>query len=155
MSLPELSIGFAPDVEELLAAVGLPVVDLRADDRVRWYSLRDPSGHLLGVAGLELYGQHGLLRSMAVRADVRGTGLGRRLLMHAQAEAARLGVVELFLLTETAQGWFESQGYRVRRRPDAPAAIASSSQFAGVCPATAALLSRRLESTVRGGSSTS
>ena len=61
---------------------------------------------VVGCVGLEKYGSHGLLRSLAVAPDFRGQSVGRQLtsqlLVYAQANA----VHAIALLTTTAADFF-------------------------------------------------
>jgi GNAT superfamily N-acetyltransferase len=54
---------------------------------------------LVGVLELELRPDHLWIENVAVAPDWQGRGLGRRLLAQAEAEATRLGLPELRLLT--------------------------------------------------------
>ena len=130
-------------LRDLLGTVDLPVDDLDALDLahcLRCGSEDDPQG----VVGLELYGEHGLLRSLAVRPSSRGRGCGVALVEAAERHAATHGVRTLHLLTETAEGFFGSLGYRPAQRSEAPEAIRSTRQFSGLCPNSAAFLSKTL-----------
>lgn len=133
----------SPAVIELLRACGLPTDDLRAGLEVRWWGLR-AGGRLVGVVGLETHGREALLRSLAVRPEARGTGTGAALVAHAEAQARRLGLARLFLLTTTAETFFARRGYARAERAAAPAAIARTAQFAGLCPSSAAFMSKEL-----------
>ncbi|MCW2244278.1 arsenic resistance N-acetyltransferase ArsN2 [Azospirillum canadense] len=131
-----------PSLAELLAANGLPTGDLTAAGR-RFWRVADRDG-LLGYGGLEAYGADGLLRSVVVPAERRGGGAGRAVAAAVSEEARRLGVARLWLLTIGAAGFFEGLGFRRTDRKSAPADIASSAQFAGLCPGSAVCLRRDL-----------
>jgi len=92
---------------------------------------------LLGCAGLEAYGDLGLLRSVAVEARARKSGLGRELVEGVVASARARRIRELFLLTTTASGFFEQLGFVVVARNAVPTAIAESWEFRVGCPQTA------------------
>lgn len=128
---------------DLLAACGLPTSDLSEAEQLHLYGawLR---GELVGSVGVEPHGEVGLLRSLAIAPRVRGGRLGKALLAHAEREAQRLGVRELWLLTTGAARYFRRNGYKVMARDDAPAAIRGTTQFKGVCPASAVMLSKSL-----------
>ena len=77
-------------VLELLAASGLPTADIDEASSARFYGA-GAGGALGGVVAIEVYGECGLLRSLAVSADHRRTGIGRKLLKHAEGEARPSG----------------------------------------------------------------
>lgn len=62
----------------------------------------------------------------------------------AEELAASRGIVELFLLTETAEGWFPRLGYVATTRDAVPTALTASPELAGACPQSAAVLRKRL-----------
>jgi len=92
---------------------------------------------IVGMVGLELYGQDGLLRSLAVAQSERSRGIGLVLLQRAIEDARRLGILRLVLLTTTAADYFARQGFRAIDRGSVTGGLTSSSQFRGACPATA------------------
>ncbi|MBP2295501.1 arsenic resistance N-acetyltransferase ArsN2 [Azospirillum rugosum] len=131
-----------PLLAELLAADGLPTGDLTAPGRHFW-RVEDGDG-LLGYGGLEAYGADGLLRSVVVPVERRGGGAGRAVVAAVSEEARRLGVERLWLLTIGVAGFFERLGFQRADRKSAPADIAASAQFAGLCPGSAVCLRRDL-----------
>ena len=129
------------DIEALLSASGLPTADLRDGAKVTLFACTRDS-QLRGVVGLEMRGQVALLRSLAVPSPERGSGIGAALVSHAEQYAARQGVDTIYLLTTTAAEFFERRGYRHASRETAPAAIAGTSQFAGLCPSSSAFMAK-------------
>jgi len=134
-----------PAIECLLAEAGLPLdgLDLALATAV---VARDEGADkaVVGCAGIEPYGFTGLLRSVCVVADRRGTGLGRSLVAAAEALAATRGIDDLYLLTETAADWFPRLGYEPTLRASVPAALAASPEFVNACSESAAVLRKRL-----------
>jgi amino-acid N-acetyltransferase len=94
-------------------------------------ALRDES--VIGCAGIEVYGEYGLLRSVAVGAGERGKGLGIKLVRQILDRAKEDRLHTIILLTETAQNFFPKFGFRVIRREDAPAPVKESVEFKGAC----------------------
>jgi amino-acid N-acetyltransferase len=101
-------------VARLVSDAGLPTLGLD----VAWATVvADDETGLVGVGALERYespvGPVFLLRSVAVRADGRGTGVGsavvRAALAAADADAGAVATVAL--LTETAAGYFDRFGF--------------------------------------------
>jgi arsenate reductase len=129
--------------EELLRAAKLPTQGV-ADHFASFTVADDSSSRLVGVAGLELHGTAALLRSLAVQAGAHSRGLGSLLTRRALAKARASGVSEVFLLTETAEAFFERRGFERVPRSAVPPAVAASPEFNGVCPDTASVLRRRL-----------
>jgi amino-acid N-acetyltransferase len=131
------------EVEALISSSLLPVSDLVSQAELRLFGAR-LNGKLIGVVGIEAYGSVGLLRSLAVDSDFRKEGYGRALVAHAEAQATELGIQELYLLTMAAAEFFARLGYEVVSRSEAPAAIAKTTQFSGLCPSSATLMCKKL-----------
>ena len=129
-------------VQALLGANRLPFEDI-APHLAHFVVARD-GDELLGVAGLEVHADSGLLRSVCVTASARNRGLGDRLCNDVEARAAAAGVAALYLLTTTAQVYFERQGYTVVDRAAAPERIRQTVEFRSLCPSSAVCLHKRL-----------
>jgi amino-acid N-acetyltransferase len=119
-------------VAELVTAGRLPVAGLAGAWRT-WVAV--DGDQLLGTASLERHGDALLLRSVAVRAEQRGRGVGAELVRAALAAAGPRRPVAL--LTETAAGWVPPFGFRPVERTALDPALAASAELAGACPATA------------------
>jgi amino-acid N-acetyltransferase len=131
-----------PAVAALLESVGLDPAGL-ADANVRAFAIEDASG-LIACVAIELEDGTALLRSLAVRADLRGRGVGETLLAHALEEARRAGATQAFLLTETAAPFFAGRGWAAVGRAVVDARFPRSEQVRHVCPATATAMRRDL-----------
>lgn len=99
---------------------------------------------LVGCAGVDMLGEVGLLRSVAVDEAHRGTGLGKELVAAAEELAREEGVQTLYLLTDTAEGFFAGLGYRKVPREEAPADVAGTQQFAKLCPGSSSFMAKTL-----------
>ena len=130
-------------VIELLQACALPTADLGVSGKVG-FVCEYRGGELVATCGLEVLGTTAPLRSLAVRADWRGQGLAANLLNAVLQSATARGIGEVYLLTETASDFFIRHGFTVIDRDLAPDAIRTSSQFASLCPQSAALLMIKL-----------
>ena len=108
------------------------------------FFLAENEDGIAGVAGLEICGTDGLLRSVAVLREGRGRGLGRQLVDQVIDEARRVGVDSLFLLTFDAAGYFERFGFRTLDRSEVPPSILSTAELACLCPETAVCMSLNL-----------
>lgn len=129
-------------VRALLAASLLPLQDFEADPID--FLVAEQDGTLLGVVAVQACGDTGLLRSLAVGTNVRGSGLGKALVERAEMHARARGLVRLVLLTETASAFFSRCGYVPTERGDTPVQIQSTAQFRSLCPATASCWSKFL-----------
>lgn len=135
--------------KELLLECGLPVRDLDALDFENFLGCGDEENPA-GVIGLELHGREALLRSLAVTADARRSGCGGALIAELETLAKSLGVKELYLLTETAESYFASRGYRSVERHAVAENIRQTREFSSLCPADAAVMKKSLDSTPAG-----
>jgi amino-acid N-acetyltransferase len=57
-------------------------------------------------------------------------------------EARRRGIAKIYLLTTTAEGYFENFGFQRLEMGKAPSALFGSAAFKGARPATAVLMER-------------
>lgn len=111
----------------------------------RWghyFVVREDDGRVVGVAGLEVHGDDGLLRSLAVDADYRRQGLGASLVEAVVGRARRLELGMVYLLTTDARDYFARLGFADCPRDEAPEPIRVSWEFSTGCPATAAFMKR-------------
>jgi amino-acid N-acetyltransferase len=99
---------------------------------------------VVGSAALELYGEYALLRSVAVAAGHRGGGLGVKLAEAALDLARQHGVIEVYLLTETAAEFFPKLGFDAVSRDQVPEAVRASVEFTSACPDTALAMRLRM-----------
>jgi amino-acid N-acetyltransferase len=106
--------------------------------------VREDDGRVVGVAGLELYGEDGLLRSVAVDEDYRGQGLAAALVEAVLQRAQRVGLRSVYLLTTTSRDYFARRGFKDVAREQAPPAIRESWEFKNGCPSTAAFMRRQV-----------
>ena len=132
-----------PEIARLLAELALPLDG--ATDHLSGYRVAIDRDDLVGVVGIEVHGDVGLLRSLAVRDTSRGSGLGARLVDTATRDARERGVRTLFLLTTTAARYFERRGFVPLARYAAPHELQASAEFCGACPASATLMRRAIE----------
>lgn len=104
----------------------------------------EQDGSLIGVAGVEGYGEHGLLRSVAVDPGMRGRGIAERLLDACVEGARAAGKASLYLLTTTADSYFARHGFERVERDTVPDAVRASSEFSETCPDSATVMVRTL-----------
>lgn len=127
----------------LLEAQALPTQDLVDADLSHFFFAGSPEAPV-GLVGLELYGPNALLRSLVVMETERRRGLGAQLLERVETHAREQGVRSIYLLTLTAERFFAQRGYRVVERERAPPSIQRTREFASLCPASSAFLTKTL-----------
>ena len=126
-----------------LTAEGLPTCDIDSSDG-KFFAFRDSNGAIVGFAGLEVFGDCALLRSMVVLPAHRHRGCGAAILERMVARAQALGVKTLYLLTTTAAPFFAKHGFRKVSRENTPASIMETAEFSSLCPSTAEFMERIL-----------
>ena len=95
---------------------------------------------IVGVAGIEIYDDLGLLRSIAVDKNYRNRFLATMLIDEVLLDAAEKEITALYLITTSAEHYFSKKGFVVVDRDGIPAPIKSSSEFSTMCPSTAAVM---------------
>jgi amino-acid N-acetyltransferase len=131
------------ELKALLQHCELPIDDLADSHARNFFGIRH-NGQLVACVGIEPYADVGLLRSLAVASDHRHKSLGAFLLNYAEDNARNNGVKTLYLLTSMASAYFSARGYGLADRQRAPQVIKTTAQFAGLCPASATFMKKRL-----------
>ena len=132
-------------MRRLLEQAGLPASDLTAAHFEHFFGCGAKEAPA-GVVGVELHGSDALLRSLAVDESAQRRGLGRALVSAAERHASKRGAWRMYLLTTTAEKFFERLGYRTLAREAAPEGIRATQEFATLCSSTATLMAKNLGS---------
>lgn len=130
-------------VSRLLREHQLPADDCLA--HLAHFFILEIENCIIGIGGLEVHGQLGLVRSIVILEGFRSKGMGKYLLHLITRHAYKQGVQTVFLLTEDAQEYFSRSGFVVADRATAPEAIKQTRQFKSLCPASAVLMSMDIE----------
>ena len=133
---------YREQVKALLEAEKLPTADLPENPGNFLVAIVD--NKVVGVAGMEVYGNYGLLRSVAVQPDHRGLGIAGKLIGRIASLGSQKGLSDLYLLTETAPGYFKNKGFMQIGREEVPAEIQGSSEFSHVCPVSAIVMKKSI-----------
>ena len=99
---------------------------------------------IIGTAGLELYADGALLRSVAVEPRRQGKHLGHQLTDAALRLATAHGANSVFLLTTTAERFFPKFGFAPIDREQVPLSVQLSVEFQSACPASAIVMRKQL-----------
>jgi len=127
------------ELEALLAACELPADGL--DDAFpHGFAIARLGGRIAGAAGVERWGEHALLRSVAVVPELRAHHLGAALVADRLAWARTRAldgdppaVASISLLTSEAAAFFARLGFEAISRDALPAPLAASQQLSGAC----------------------
>jgi amino-acid N-acetyltransferase len=134
--------GDLPFVLSLLDRSNLPSAGVA--DALPHFVIAESEGELIGVAGLEVYGDSALLRSVAVAESWRGSGVGRTLIERALSVTRERGIKDVFLLTTTADHYFPRFGFTCVSRDSVTKAVQESAEFKGACPTSAIVMRKAL-----------
>ena len=131
-------------IRQLLAGCELPNEDITVSHLEHFLVIRKET-QLTGVIGLELLEKSALLRSLAVSENTRKRGVASRLVKRAEVYAKTKKIESLYLLTTTAEGFFEKLGYVKTDRSEVPIVVQETIEFKSICPSTAVCMVKFLE----------
>lgn len=129
-------------IKSLLKSADLPYEDV--DLSRHEFIVIVQEAKIIGTVGLEPYGESGLFRSLAVEDAFRGQGLGRALTMEMIGHAKDLGIKQLYLLTMTADRFFEKEGFERTTRDSVPYAIKNTTEFKSICPVSSICMKKEI-----------
>jgi amino-acid N-acetyltransferase len=113
----------------------LPTEDC-AEQTHNFYGIFDKDD-LVAAGGLEPAANYALLRSLVVQERYRDRGLARVMSEFLINQAHSEGKKAVYLLTETAERYFEKLGFCRLDRAKVPLEIMQTRQFTSLCPDTA------------------
>ncbi|SDM57446.1 amino-acid N-acetyltransferase [Geoalkalibacter ferrihydriticus] len=117
-----------PSIKGLLTECDLYAEDLDAA-KVNHLLLCRTEGQLAGVVGMEVFGETGLLRSLAVAPAFRERGIGSLLLVRIERFAALQGARSFYLATEKAADFFAARGYTHLPTAEVPESVRAAPLF--------------------------
>jgi amino-acid N-acetyltransferase len=125
-------------ITALLNVCKLPANDLEAHE----FIVAKDGARVVGSIGLELEGP--LLRSMAVDPAFRNQGIASELCRRILQRAQKQNLTEIYLITDTAEAFFQRIGFHRIERHDAPESIRAHPQFTTLCPVSALVMRKNL-----------
>ena len=125
-------------IERLLRTCRLPSDDIA--DHVQNFVIAEVADEIIGVGGLQVCGSEGLIRSIVIATDYRGKVVAEKLYRILEARARAMDFNALYLLTESAEGYFTRFGFTVVERDDVPRTIAETQQYRTLCPSSATVM---------------
>jgi amino-acid N-acetyltransferase len=131
-----------PEICALLERLHLPLAGV--DEHLPTMLVAREGKRIVGTAGLELYADGALLRSVGVESHQQGRRLGHQLTDAALDLASTHGVNTIFLLTTTAERFFPKFGFEPITRDQVPPSVRESVEFQSACPASAIVMRKQL-----------
>jgi len=131
--VPDLRLAHPGEIETirgLIVSEGLPAIDI--EDQIGGFWVLDDGGALVGCAGIELYGEAAVLRSVMVAPSLRGTREGERLIRRALTFAREGGAKRCYLFTMTAMDYFPRFGFERCTLDDFEPAAREGWQWRGI-----------------------
>lgn len=119
-------------IRRLLLSLGLP--DAGVDEHWRTFVVARDGETIVGCGGAEAYQFAALIRSIAVDAEHRSQGIGRRMVRQLLDRLASRGLREFYLLTTDAEDYFKRRGFKTIDRDEVHPQLLSSREFQGACP---------------------
>ncbi len=142
------SKGDFESIVQLLDSANLPTQDLLIDPVSHFLICRDGT-QIIGCIGLEIYEKHGLVRSLVIDETSRNLGVGAQLVYEVEAYANQNGLSNVYLLTTSAQRFFQLRKYEVIERGAVPMSISATQQFSAICPDSATCMHKKLGQDVK------
>lgn len=99
---------------------------------------------ITAIGGLEFYFPFALVRSVAVYPEYQGNGYAGMICDALCRHAQRKNIRELYLLTETAEGFFSRHGFIRVDRSTVPRTIKTTGQYSTLCPDNAVVMNKSL-----------
>ena len=119
------------DVLILLREVNLPTEGIV--EHFHNFLIAREGARLVGCAGIEIYDDVGLMRSVVVAPTFQSHGLGHKLVERIHRFAIAKGLKKIYLITDTAEQFFSKLGYVVTPQEDIEPRIKQSVEFTYVC----------------------
>ncbi len=124
-----------PIIEKILSDNNLPYEDIYS--KVNCFFIGYKKSKVVGIAGVEIFKDYGLLRSLVVNKSFREKGFGKTLCLKLIEYAKINKVKELYLLTTTAKKFFKKIGFDEFERALVPSTIQNTTEFKYLCPPSA------------------
>lgn len=120
-----------PQVIGVLAKVGLPVEGVT--EHIKHFFIAESYGDLIGVSGIQVLSNEGLLRSTAVVSGFRNKGVGKKLINASMAHAKELGLKDLYLLTTSKKNYFAKLGFAEVTQETVPHTVQNTLEYKEFC----------------------
>ncbi len=126
----------------LLKSVDLPTDGVK--EHIKDFLILLDKSNIIGSVGIECYGKKALLRSLAVHPSYQKNGYGNLLYEKILSEVKKKNIGEIYLLTESAENFFERQGFKTISRSEVDEIVKESVEFKYVCPESCTCMNLKL-----------
>lgn len=131
-----------PHIASMLHAAGL--ISGAARERLGRTVVAEAERRPIATAAWEVIDDAALLRSVVVDEPVRKSGTGTLVVAAALRRILQAGIRDVYLVTESAEGFFSRCGFRRIERDLLPEGMASHPQVTRECPTSAPAMHLRL-----------
>lgn len=142
MVVTNAKISDLPGIFGLLRDNGLLFEGVAGD--LRNFIVIKENQKIIGCAGLEILGRIGLLRSVAVKKERQGQGLGITLISRIFNLARNKNIKKLYLLTTDSSQFFTRFGFEPIERNKVDPVIQQSEMFTYCCPCSSVVMVKYL-----------
>ena len=149
MRIAQAKVYDLPEIFSLLRDNELAFDGIAKD--LRDFLVIKEGGEIIACAGFEIHGKAGLLRSVAVKKERQGQGLGRVLINRLLDTVRKRGIKRIYLLTETAHHFFSKLGFQQIERNAVDLALQQSEGFTHCCPCSSIAMIKHLNTEERNG----
>ena len=119
------------EVEKLLLTVNLPIEGVK--ESFSNFFIAQKKNMIIGCAGIEIYEEVGLLRSVAIIPSSQKQGIGQMMVNKIEEFAIEEGIKNLYLLTDTAEQFFLRLNYKKIARERTDSRIKQTIEFTTIC----------------------
>jgi amino-acid N-acetyltransferase len=133
------------DLDDILSLLGM--VDLPGDgvsENLKNFFVSTYGKTVIGCIGLRICGKSGLMRSLAVRPEHRGKGIGKALIRRIFSYAKDKKIFDLYLLTTTAEEYYVKYGFARIQRDAVDPQMLDAPEFKSVCAQAAVCMKKGL-----------
>ncbi len=130
------------DIIKLLETNNLPSVDI-PNSSIQLF-IGSYNNETIGVVGIEIYEETGLLRSLAVHDSFKKLRVGTKLINKLFDHIKLNNIKDVYLLTETAEDYFTKFDFFKVERSNTPDIIMETDEYKDICPNSAVVMHKTL-----------
>lgn len=134
------------ELEEILRILkinNLPTLDIVSSSVILYTGKLN--GVIVGVIGIEKYQSIALLRSLGVDDGFKKLKIGSSLVVNLFNHSNMDEITDIYLLTETAEGFFRKFDFQQIERSRVPEIIMNTSEFREICPTSATVMYKNIK----------